>query len=76
MFLLAGFAVIAITGLLLILDRQLARHAGQVADLCQRLQAPETAVAAHLAASVSTGDAYLPFDDDAAYVAYQNGRSQ
>lgn len=53
-----------------VMDRQNARHARQVADLCQRLQAPETAVAQHVVGQTTYEPQHLPFDDDGAYMKY------
>lgn len=47
-----------------------ARDASERAQLYQRLQAPETAVAMHAAQSTDVAP-YLPFEDDGAFISYQ-----
>lgn len=52
-----------------------AQDASERAQLAQRIQAPETAVAQHV---VTTGDntqPYLPWEDDQAFMTYQNETS-
>lgn len=51
------------------IDRKDARHVAQVADLCQRLQAPDTAVAQHVIGEVQT-PSHIPFDDDEGFLKY------
>lgn len=73
---IVGLAVLtftAIVGGYAVVDRFLARHALQVADLCQRLQAPETAVAEHVAAREYEVQ-HLPFDDDVAWAEHVETR--
>jgi hypothetical protein len=40
---------------------------GLVADLCQRIQAPQAAVAQHAGAMSTDAPQHVPMDDDAAY---------
>jgi hypothetical protein len=47
-------------------------HARAIADLCQRVQAPETAIATHALQHTAQTPTHLPFDDDSAWIAYQN----
>lgn len=70
---LASVVLLGITaGAFFTLDRQNARHALQVADLCQRVQAPDTAVATHAVTQFSQQPAHLPWGDDEAYLKYAN----
>lgn len=76
---LATVAVFTVTGgAFLTLDRQAARHSRQIAELCQRVQAPDTAVATHAIGELPTQPVHLPFEDDEAYLSYAmaNGRGQ
>lgn len=61
--------VLSTGGAFFLFDRQNARHARQVADLCQRLQAPQAAQYA-LIPSVNEGPMHLPYDDDEAFQEY------
>lgn len=56
---------LTIVGCFVLLDRKDRRHAHQIAELCQRVQAPEQAVIEH-AAKPSEGPLFVsPFDDEA-----------
>jgi hypothetical protein len=74
-FLLAGALLVTIVGFLILIDRKDRRHVAQVTELCQRIQAPELATVAHWTAPRDE-PAHLPFGDDAAWIAYQNGLSE
>lgn len=54
-----------------LLDRLNTSHSRQVSDLCQRLQAPETAVAQYVIGE-GVPVAHLPFDDDGAWMDHVN----
>lgn len=67
---LAVVAVLVTGGLIFHLESQARRHTKIVADLCQRLQAPDTAVAQHVVAHQEQPVSHLPFDDDGAWTTY------
>lgn len=67
-FLVAALLVIVTAGFLVLHDRQNSRHAKQVSDLCQRLQAPATAVAQYVIADEHNAPSHLPYDDDGAFM--------
>lgn len=48
-------------------------HSRIVANLCQRIQAPETAVAQHALGSMEFQPAHLPYEDDEAWQAHASG---
>jgi hypothetical protein len=56
------------------LDRLGRRHDRVLAELCQRIQAPDTAVATHVVQQVQA-PAHLPFDDDEAFMSYMAGET-
>ena len=66
-FVLLSLPWAAVVGCLLALQfKSQERHDRQVADLCQRLQAPEVAVAQHVHdhTQAPAGLGYVPVDDD------------
>lgn len=59
------------------LTRRDAADRQERADLAQRFQAPETAVAQHFMQTRPPAEvAHLPFDDDGAWAAYQQGTNE
>lgn len=69
-YVLIGTLAVQSLAWILLQDRQTTKHAAQVADLCQRLQAPDTAVAQHVLGTDTYEPQHLPFDDDGAWMAY------
>lgn len=57
-------------GFIILVDRLVSRGDRQVADLCQRIQAPDTAVAQHVVDTQAFEPSHLPFDDDGAWMDY------
>jgi hypothetical protein len=66
--------VLTVGGFLFTMDRKDRRHAAQLSELYQRIQAPEIAAVQHWHGQAPQEQpAHLPFDDDAAWIEYQNG---
>lgn len=72
LFALAASNIVLAGFFLTLLDQSARRHAAQVAELCQRIQAPDTAVATHVVQQVQA-PSHLPFDDDQAFMDYMSG---
>ncbi len=55
-----------------LLDRSVRSARQERADLLQRIQAPETAVYQHVVDTGTVAVSHLPFDDDGAFLSYQD----
>lgn len=69
--LLSLLLIVETVGSIIAMDRLTSRHNRQVAELCQRIQAPDTAVAMHAVHHMPDQPMHLPWGDDQAFIKYE-----